>query len=69
MKLSPALLGFLRGLGVFVLMAVLSYVGAVEHLAFLNPATAALISTIALSIEHMIEGSTGKALFGAARTR
>lgn len=67
-RISPALLGFLRGLGLIIITAVLSYLGAAENLAFLNPITASLIATIALSIEHSIEAKSGRALFGAVRS-
>lgn len=67
--MSPALLGFLRGLGFAVLTFILAYVGNAEHLAFLNPATASFISMLALSLEHYIEGRTGNALFGAVTSR
>lgn len=67
--ISPAVLGFLRGLGVVLIMAGLSYLGVAEHLAFLPPWVAALVAMAALSAEHGIEGSTGKALFGAVVSR
>jgi hypothetical protein len=67
MKISPALLGFIRGISFAALTAVLSYVGVAEHLSFLNPAIASLIAALALAAEHAIADNTGKALFGAAR--
>lgn len=70
MNISKALfLGFARGLGVVVLTAVLSYLGVVDHLAFLPPWMAAIVSAAALAAEAGMEAKTGKALFGAVRTR
>lgn len=67
MDTKYAFIGFARGLGVVVLTAVLSYLGAADHLTFLNPAVAALVSAVALAIENAIESGTGKALFGLVR--
>ncbi len=68
--MSPALLGFIRGLGTIILMAVLTYLGDASHLnGIVSALGATLISGIALSIEHSIEGVTGNALFGAVRSR
>lgn len=64
--MSPAWIGFLRGLGMVALTAVLSFVGDQANLAFLDPKIALLLSGIALTIEGVIEKSTGKQLFGAA---
>jgi hypothetical protein len=64
-----SILGFLRGLGVIVLAAVLTYIGDATNLqGILTPRSSALIAMIALSIEHSIEGKTGNALFGAVKT-
>ena len=67
--MNPLLLGALRGAGVAAIIAVLSYFGSADHLGFLNPTTASLVAMVVLAIEHSIEASTGKALFGAAKTR
>ena len=67
--MNPLLLGALRGLGVAVLIAILSWLGNAANLPFLNPETATLVAAVALAIEHQIEAKTGKALFGAARLR
>lgn len=68
--MNPALLGALRGLGLVVLVAVLTYVGDASHLTFIsNPWIEALIASAALALEHQIEDKTGKALFGAAKTK
>jgi hypothetical protein len=68
MKISPAVLGFLRGLGLFLITSVLTYIGTADHLSFLNPVTAGLVASLALALEHAIEQKTGGALFGAAHT-
>jgi hypothetical protein len=68
--MSPALLGFLRGTGFALLVALLSYIGDATNLSgVLNPATASVIAALALAVEHAIEAKTGNALFGAATVR
>lgn len=64
--ISPAFLGFLRGLGMFVLIAVLSYIGSADHLSFLNPTVASAIAGVALWVEHSLSPS-GTAVFGSVR--
>lgn len=65
---SPAVLGLLRGLGVVVLSAVLTYFADVTHLqGLVSPPVAALIASIALGLEHAYEAKTGNAAFGAIR--
>lgn len=67
---SPALLGILRGVGFAAILAVLSYLGDATHLALLgNPFIETAIATIALAFEHGLENKTGKALFGAVKTK
>lgn len=67
---SPALLGALRGLGMVVVIAILSYVGDATNIAFIdNPVVESIIVTVALAIEHAIEAKKGKALFGAVKTK
>jgi hypothetical protein len=64
--MSPSLLGFVRGLGFTVLLVVLNYLGDAAHLSGLvSVSTAALVSSLALALEHAIENKTGNALFGA----
>lgn len=68
--MSPAFLGFIRGIGFAVLVAILTFVGNAANLSgVLNPATASLIAALALAIEHAIQGSTGNALFGMVKAR
>lgn len=68
--MSPSVIGFLRALGVVILTAVLSYLGDASHLnGVVSTSIAALISAIALGLEHSIEEKKGTALFGAVRTR
>lgn len=66
---KAALVGFARAIGVVVITAVLSYLGVADHLAFLPPWMAAIIAAGALALENGLEAGTGKALFGAVRTR
>lgn len=64
------MLGFVRGLGMVILFAVLTYVGDASHLnSVVGVSMAALISSAALALEHAIENVTGNALFGAVRAR
>lgn len=65
---SQALLGFLRGVGVVAVVAILSYASNTSHIAFLgNPWLETIIASIALATEHKISEKTGSALFGAVR--
>jgi hypothetical protein len=68
--MNPSTLGFIRALGVAVVMAIVSYLADVPHLnGVVSTSAAVIISAIALAIEHSIASSTGKALFGAVRTQ
>lgn len=70
MQLSPAKLGALRALGVVVLMAVLTFFGNTANLnGVFSTSVAAIISMIALALEHSLEASTGNAMFGAVRVQ
>ena len=67
---SPAVLGALRALGVVVLMAVLTWLGDATNLqGIFNPAVNAIISMVALAIEHSLASGTNSALFGAVKTQ
>lgn len=64
--MNPAILGFVRGLGVVILTGVLTYIGDASNLTGVTtPFIAGLVAAIALAIENAIAGKTGKALFGA----
>lgn len=68
--MNQTTLGLVRGLGVAVLMAVLTYLGDAAHLnGILSGSLAAIVSGVALMIEHSIEASSGSALFGAVKVR
>ncbi len=68
--LSPAVLGFLRGIGVVVLAAVVTYLADATHLqGIVSAPVAALIAAVALGLEQHVSSTTGKALFGAAVPR
>lgn len=67
---APAwLVGLLRGAGTAALFAVVAYFANSSNLTFFSASTAGIVSAIALMIEHIIEQQTGKALFGAVRSR
>jgi hypothetical protein len=61
---SPALIGFLRGLGVVVLTAFLTYAGNATNLTFLSPGTALIVAAIALFADHALS-QPSTALFGS----
>lgn len=66
--MSPALLGFLRGIGMVVLAAVLSYLGDEANLSgIVSASLATIVSGIALSLEHSLESKGKGALFGAVK--
>jgi hypothetical protein len=57
--LTPAVAGFVRGLGVTVFLSVLEYVGTHIGLSGLVSGTVAtLIATLALAVEHQITAQT-----------
>lgn len=67
--MSKSAIGFLRGLGMVILIAVLGYLGTASNLTLIaNPFVAGLIASVALAVEHSVQAKTGKALFGAIRT-
>lgn len=57
-------LGLIRGVAFAAVMGVFTWLGNADNLAFFNPATGALVATIALAIENQI-AARGPALFGA----
>ncbi len=68
--MSPALLGLIRGVGTAVIMAIATYLANAANLnGIVGAGTGAIIAGIALMVEHVIEGQTGNALFGAVRTK
>lgn len=71
MELSPGWLGLIRGLGFALLFAVLSYLGDAANLhGIVNESVAALISSLALALEHAMENKEkGTALFGSVTVR
>lgn len=65
---SPAIWGFLKGLGTAVFGFVLLYFADATHFQVLTtPVVAALIAAIAQGLHDHIEDKTGKALFGAIK--
>lgn len=67
MNTKTAIIGFVRAIAIVALTAVLTYVGSADHLAFLSPATAALISGLAGALEAVIQAQTGRSLMGIVR--
>ncbi len=66
--MSPAILGFVRGLGLVAIIAILSYAGDITNLGFLaNPWLETLVASIAMSIEQSIEAKTGRVLLGTVK--
>ena len=69
-NVNPAIIGLVRGAGVAAIIAVLTYLGNAGNLTgILNPATASLVASLVLMVEHMIEGKSGNAWFGLATSR
>lgn len=66
MTLSPAQLGFIRGVGYAVLAAVVTYLADPAHLTFLNGSLGLVVAGVAQALEQAIEAKTGSSLFGAA---
>lgn len=65
MKLTPAQLGALRGLGVIIVMAVLTWLGDASHLnGLVSAGTATLIAVFASSVEQHLSDGSATALFG-----
>lgn len=68
--MNPSTLGFIRAIGVVVLVSVLTYLGDASHLSGIaSEGLATLIAALALAVEHAIENSSGNALFGAVRSK
>ena len=62
------IIGALRGLGVVVIVAILGWAQNATNLEWVdNPITISLIVAIAGAIEHSLEESKQKALFGLAK--
>lgn len=65
MTITPAQKGFIHGIAIALLSAVLIYLGDASHLTmWVSVPTATLIAALAMAIEENIQSSTGKALFG-----
>lgn len=66
--LSPAVIGFIRGLGMVALLAVLTYLGNAANLTgIVTPVLATLIASGALAFENSLTAKTGNALLGAVK--
>ena len=64
------MLGFLRGLGMAILFAILTFLGNAVNLGgIFSPVVAGIIASAALAWEHSLAAAstTGKALFGLVR--
>lgn len=65
---SPAVMGFLKGLGAALVGVILLYFSDAAHFqGLLSPAVAVLIAAIAQGLHDHIEGKTGKVAFGAIK--
>jgi hypothetical protein len=68
-SIDPKYLGLIRGIGMTVLTAVLTYLGDAANLAgVFSAGIAGVIASIALAAEHSIEARGNGALFGAVRS-
>ena len=67
--MSQALIGFLRAIGLVVLLAVLAFLANATNLSGLvNPTVGSLIAVIALTLEHAFSPA-GTALMGSVGKR
>lgn len=70
MSITPAQLGFVRALGVALVLFLLSYLGDAAHLnGILSASGATIVAGLAMSLEQYIESNTGKGLFGSTSIR
>ena len=68
LNLSPAWVGFLRGIGTVVLFAVLSFLANSANLTpVLGTSLAGIVSGLILAIENSLGVKSGTSLFGATR--
>lgn len=67
MTLTPAQNGFIKGVGLAVLSAVVAYVSDPSHLTFLSSGIALVVAGIASSFESHIKDQTGRGLMGAVK--
>lgn len=68
--MNPAVLGLIRALGTVVVLAVVAFLANAANIApVFGDSLAVVIASVALAVEHAIEASNGKALFGAVRVR
>ena len=70
MTLSPAIAGFIKGLLMVIVLAVVSYLGDSAHLSgILSPALATIAAGLFSAIESSLKASSGgsTALFGAVK--
>jgi hypothetical protein len=68
--MSPAVLGALRGLLAAIIMAVVTWLANSANLnGVVAPAIGAIVSMVALSIEHAMASGTTTALFGTVNTQ
>ena len=68
--MTPAILGALRGLLAAVIMAVVTWLANSANLnGVVAPAIGAIVSMVALAIEHAMASGTTTALFGTVNTQ
>ncbi len=69
--MTQAQLGFVRALGVVIIMAVLGFLGDANNLnGIVSTGVAGMISGLALSLEHYFAGKKpGSALFGSVSVK
>lgn len=69
--MTQAQLGFARAVGIVIITAVLGYLGDANNLnGIVSTSAAAIISGLALSLEHYMAGKKpGSALFGAVSVK
>lgn len=69
-NISPSIAGFIKGLGIVLLVSTLSFLGDVSHFTgIVNPIVATMIAALASSLESHMKAASGNttALFGSVR--
>lgn len=68
--MTPAQLGFVRGVGSIILMGVLTYLADASHLnGLVSVSVATIIAGLAAALESSLSNGTGTALFGAVNKK
>lgn len=68
--MTPEQISFVKSILTVVIVSALSYLGEASNLqSVLNPYTATIVAGLAASLETLLKGKTGNALFGAVAVK